>query len=385
MPSSINAILLIEPNLNGHRSIYLSKIADFFCKTGKMVIIATSANQKITPQIEKVVSDNSNVVLQYCGMKENINLIGGNFVKNIKREIFYWVEFRKIYKKFESKYRIDAVFLPYIDYVMYAIGLLGSPFGNAGVSGICMRPTFHFKSMGVKAPAERGGVIKEFLFVNALKNNKLKKIYPIDFLLPQYIEKKYKNFSKKVDYFPDPSDFEGNWSRDDARAKLGVLYNERILLVYGFLDNRKNIRQLFDLLNKVSPEKWPKIIFAGVQSAEIEELVLSMKKYNAEKIIIINKFINNNEEQMLFSACDAVWCVYCNHYTMSGVVIKAIQSGTNFITAKYGLMAVYAEKYNGYIWNNDFSCIESALNGTKRNAMMDFHSWNLSLNRLRII
>ena len=92
---------------------------------------------------------------------------------SIVREFTYWRFFRKCYKHISADSRPDVVFVPYLDYCLYAIGLLGSPFVNCPWVGLAMRPSFHYQATGVVAPKPALASIKKRLFFRLLRNRNL--------------------------------------------------------------------------------------------------------------------------------------------------------------------------------------------------------------------
>jgi len=53
---------------------------------------------------------------------------------------------------------------------------------------------------------------------------------------------------------------------------------------------------------------------------------------------VLDRFIDSETEQDLFSACDVVWLGYKGHYGMSGVLVQAYRSGKPLIATADGLI-----------------------------------------------
>ena len=53
----------------------------------------------------------------------------------------------------------------------------------------------------------------------------------------------------------------------------------------------------------------------------------------------MNRYLNMDEENMVFSAADVVWLGYQGHYHMSGVLVQAGVMGLPVVASDEGLMA----------------------------------------------
>lgn len=346
---SPGTVLMIEPNLGGHRSVYLSKISEFFSERGADVIIVTLKGQVITQPMEKVLSLHPDIKIIFFDEDMSDFKNKTSLLSNVKREFYYWVLFRNIYNKVVDNYRVDSVFVPYMDYILYSIGLVGSPFLKTPFSGICMRPAFHFPRSGVEAPTGRMNLVKEFLFFRALKNKKLEKLYSIDELLVLYAQSNEQKLRNKIEFFPDPAEFVGGNTKSSARRVLNIRDEDSVVLIYGALDERKGVDKLIKGLNFVGVKNSPCLLFAGKQNEVIKEFLdcgFSKELKINNKLIELNRFLSEEEEQMCFAACDAVWLGYSSHYAMSSVLVKAAQMDKMIIGTSKGLIGFYVRNKN---------------------------------------
>lgn len=333
--------LIIEPNLTGHHSIYLKNIVTIAHKNNCNLTIVTTSLKANEEHLQSI-NFYSNKTMEVITLPppSGTNVFGNAFADFI-REISYWKFFRSAYK-FTTKIKsIDIIFLPFFDYCLYAIGLLGSPFGNKVFSGICMRPYFHHKEMSIIAPHGKSDHIKKFLFTRLISNEKLFHIFTIDESLYNFALNRNDTEWEKVKYLPDPADLEGHYTQLQSRNELKLPTNATIILVYGSLDERKGIDTLISAITSMTFPNNFHILLVGQQDKKIKSILqedAAMTLKNQGKLHEINCFVDARTEALAFAATDAVWLGYKNHYTMSGVLVLAAKAKRPVIATSDGLI-----------------------------------------------
>lgn len=339
-------ILIIEPASSGHHFIYLEKIVTSYLKLGHQVTLCTPQSLHEHICIEKMLSASRNFLTV-------IDLSDKDYQERLKakqsdiaREFYIRNVFKKTYQNANNRKHVDYVFLPYVDYCLYAIGLLGSPFGKTQWSAICMRPSFHHQSYGVITPRPRLSNFKQLLFLKVLSIKTLYKLFTIDEILARFINDKHPLLNKNIEYIPDPAELIGTHTYQSARIKLCIPEKAVVILVYGAIDERKGIRALIKALNSSNVSDDVYLLLVGRQSEEVK-LFLSKE---ASKLLVqkryheLNDFVTDEDQQMVFAASDIVWLGYRNHFTMSGVLVLAAISETPIIGCTQGLIGWYTQE-----------------------------------------
>jgi glycosyltransferase involved in cell wall biosynthesis len=240
------------------------------------------------------------------------------------------------------------VFLPYIDYCLYAIGLLGSPFASTKFGGICMRPNFHHPVTGVVSEKGNLDAIKWKLFNRVLNNKNLGILFAIDTLLVSISHRDLPHVSSRIRYLADPVDDVLDVNVQQVRAEFGATDNTKTILVYGALDERKGLILLLDALeNERFSEDWH-VWLIGRQSNNIREMLSGdrwAKLKQQQRVQVCDKFVTKEIEQKVLAACDVIWLAYRQHYGMSGVMVHAGRNKKATITCNVGLIGWYANKF----------------------------------------
>jgi len=336
-------ILIAAFDWGGHHATYIENIAKAFVEEGHTLTISLSNSASDDLRSSKYLSSLHGKA-NFFWISELEKISGKNYLlRNISRELFFWKLFRKVYWRANQLQEVDFVFMPYMDYCLNAIGLLGSPFMECRWSGITMRPTFHYREMRVEESQGYMRILKRILFYRVLEKKTLKSVLTIDITLKQYFEKNTKVNQNKLLYIKDPAHTFSNTVSKDER--FGFSENTNIILVYGLIDKRKNIFPLLDAIYHSDALKNWGVLVVGKQADQLKMQLAHANYQNlrmVKRLIEVDQRVSINIERMAFSVCDAVWVAYTGHLQMSGVLVLAGMNKKPSIASNHGLIGWYA-------------------------------------------
>jgi hypothetical protein len=243
--------------------------------------------------------------------------------------------------------QIDLVFVPYLDYALFALALLGSPFGQCPYAGITMRQRFHFSEMGIVSAPQRGAAARRVLFERLLAQPTLRRLLVIDETLPEYVARRCPAYASKVAYMPDPSDPPRRADRHAARSALGLPADAHLVLLYGYIEPRKGVATLLEWAARAGATG-PHVVLAGTvdAAARVHLTGAAAARLGREgRVHVLDRYVTAVEEQLLFSAADWVWLAYESFELMSGVMVKAAQHGLGVLIRDVGLIGHFARRY----------------------------------------
>lgn len=346
-------VLIIEAALTGHHSGYLERIAAAYMEAGHSVTATVLQRDATHPAIDRLKARFSGAftVLPLDDVKYDA-AFHSRFGEP-GRELALRRLFGRAYHVVHQTKPVDYVFLPYLDYCLYALGLLGSAFGLTQWGGICMRLSFHYSDYGVIAPKPKLANVKRTLFLKLLRSKTLKSAYTIDELLHRFVDERHTPWAQRLQYVPDPAELKGSHTYESGRQALGIPDGAVVILVYGAIDGRKGLDVLVGAMGSPDVPKTLHLLVAGRQSTDIQFLMQSAQ-FNTlmqqGRCHVINSFVDDAMEQMVFAATDIVWLGYRNHYTMSGVLVLAALSGKIILGTEQGLIGWYVnEKHLGCV------------------------------------
>ncbi|MFM0395456.1 glycosyltransferase [Paraburkholderia phytofirmans] len=333
-------VLIVEPNLTGHRWRYAEWIMQACAEAGYPCMLVTEcANEdhRLARQITAANRPDQQIAFVDPEEKPSNRLPDPNEYWRFHR---YFKRVHSIITRMQS---IRLVVVPYVDYFFYSLPFLGSPFGKTPWIGITMRSTFHHHKVGIKAP-DRPVVnaIKALLFKRAIRTTGLRTLLTIDPTLPEWSARSASKRSAAIAYVADPFPDEHAENPVLARERLGLDPEQRYLLVYGAITERKGIYELVHALTRL--EHAPTLIVAGEQDAGTRHFMRNHVRSLNPAPLVLDAFISNDMERDLFSACDAVWLGYKGHYGMSGVLVQAYRFGKPVIATEDGLIGWFSRR-----------------------------------------
>ncbi|HEY4297605.1 MAG TPA: group 1 glycosyl transferase, partial [Paraburkholderia sp.] len=305
-------VLIVEPNLTGHRWRYVEWTMQACAEAGYPCMLVTEcANEdhRLPRQLSAANRADQQIAFVDPEEEPRRSLLGSN---QYARFHHYFKRVHTIISRTQS---IRLVVVPYADYFFYALPFLGSPFGTTPWIGITMRSTFHHHKVGIKGPDRPlVNAVKALLFRRAIRSGGLRTLLTIDPTLPEWSARHASKRSATVAYVADPFPDERAENPVLARERLGLDPAQRYLLVYGSITERKGIYELVHALTRL--EHAPTLIVAGEQDAGTRHFMRNHVRSLTSVPLVLDAFISTDIERDLFSACDAVWLGYKGHYGM---------------------------------------------------------------------
>ena len=346
----MRSVLIIEPQIEGHHGVYLCWLIKEALKRDYQIHLATLSYCVQHPIMETICQE-AKSSLQVVTVPDPPFTVGnhGKLLSLVQREFYYHKLFGMLFQKAREKGLFDHVLVAYMDICSNAMALLGSPFGTVPWSGIIMRPAFHYKGMGVKGPGSLLTSAKKLLFFHLLRNQYLDTLFSIDPILLQFVSEKKPAFSKHLRFLPGPISFEGDIARHEARNELKIPANAVLVLIYGAVSFRKGFDFLLAATQCLDFPEEVHILIAGVQDQDssqfLKESQAAQKLMHSGRLHLLNAFLNNKNETMVFAAADIVWLGYRQHYGMSGVLIQAGKLKLPVIACEEGLLGWLTKKH----------------------------------------
>ncbi|WP_144154263.1 glycosyltransferase [Paraburkholderia sp. BCC1885] len=359
-----DTVLVIEPNFTGHRWRYAEWAADACVEAGyRCLIVTASANAPHALAQRLAAAGNPALQIAFVDPPAPSGRRGLDSISYVRFLRF----FEHIYRSINRERGVALVIVPYVDYFFYALPFLGSPFGTTPWIGITMRASFHHTQVGVRAPRRPlVNALKAALFRRALRSSGMKTLLSIDPTLRDWYtgtadQRGAALGGAAVLYLADP--FPDTVAGDPAEARRRLqLESGRYLLVYGAITERKGIHELIDALaERQDPVR---LLIAGEQDADTRAYLQSITSALTPPPVILDRFIPDDVERDLFSACDAVWLGYKGHYGMSGVLVQAYRFNKPVIATSDGLIGWFCR-------NGELGPVVDELSGAAINAALD--------------
>ncbi len=261
----------------------------------------------------------------------------------------HWRLFRRMHRAATAAQRSDLVFVPFLDYCLVMLGLLGSPFGSARWTGILIQP-----DVLLKDDNPRRGWRSH---VRAWKSSSRRAALSLPTALPLFTIDP-RPFNAQVTGGPpliglnDPVVAPATGAKD-LRHELGIPENEYVVLLYGAMHLRKGVRELIE---SAVQYEGIHVLCAGEQ-AELTRQVLrgdaASKLHAARRLHVMDWFVSEEEQERLYASADLVWLVYLGHRAMSGVLMQAAMRGIPVLSQADGVMGEITLRHGlGFVANH---------------------------------
>ncbi len=376
-------ILIFEISLEGHHSVYLNKIASAYIDAGYFVsvtILEECCNHPVVSSLSAKYFDKIQFkLISPRKFDYYIRFWGGN----LGGEIANWFMLRNKFNEINCTRPVDYIFFPYADYFLYIIGLIGLPCNTIPWSGICMQSTIHHSNYDFLAPIRRNQAFKKSLFHRVLKHPSLKKIFTIDELFFKFICDEFPKINSSIEYLADPADVIGSHTRSSARDVMAIPQNAFVVLVYGSISLRKGLHTLISALHKSKSSVDSHLLIVGKHQDTINSLFLSdemLALKNAGQLHVLNRFVDDETEQMVFAASDVVWLGYKGHFAMSGVLVLAAKARRVIIATQDGLIGWHTrvKRLGIAVDIDDLLSVKDALEQLSNPEILNFYQSNIS-------
>jgi hypothetical protein len=328
----------IEPRPDGHRMQYVRRLIEQ-APSDWTLSLSTFPSALMHPGTRSAIDAGVGRVqvlsIQGEARFERLTLGCDGF----KLQPAYWRLLRAHWRSLRPTQRGDLVVVPYLDYVSYAVGLFGSPFGQTLFSGIVMRPDFHWAEQGVMAPLARHGALKRWLFLRLLRHPRLRCLLSIDPSLRDWVAVQRPVGHDRLLYADDPADLNGMGSCNEARAFFGLRPDATVILMFGSIDLRKGVAALLDIARSSDFPSNTQVLMVGRQSADVRALVVERARSLPHgRLVAVDRYVSRQEEWLAYRAADLGWVAYEDFYGPSGVVSQCRQMGLPMVHRGHGLI-----------------------------------------------
>lgn len=334
-------VVVVEPTASGHHmALYVRHVVRALLEEGCKVTLVTTRDVVAHPSFQLLKAECPDEIdLYYLPDIPSSSALSAFslFVSQLK----HWTMLRNEFANIAITSRPDVVYIPTMDWIVKAIEVLGSPFGDIPFVGLYVAPVHHRKAVGL-GPAGRQDWLYDRLFRRLLRIPHLQNLLVINEMFFEFCQERYGLAAAKVRYVPDFGEIRGVGTRADCRAALGISDKARVLLVYGSLTSRKGIVQLLDALAHPTAPRELIVILAGVASEEIRTVLEApfVKNMRDKHQVVARLFFHDDaDEYLVFRAADFVWLGYSKgSYGSSGVLCQAVSAGLPVVAMEQGLI-----------------------------------------------
>jgi hypothetical protein len=335
-------ILLIELETKGHHiTSYLKSIINNLQKNNHQIFLLTTL-----PETEQIMDFKNKVKIFYIKKYKSIH--SNNYFDLFFIQFYNYFTVKKKFNELLKKYKFESVYLNNIDHFDKVLSIFGSPFCKFSFYGLFLNPKIsHNKKFNIYNFIKIS--IYKYLFNRILNIKTLKKVFIVN---PLCLKQISKSRLKKIKLLNEIGTFSYKnkifLTKNNCKKFLNIKKTSFVILVYGVIREEKELIYLINVIKKYYYNYNVKIVIAGQQD-DYTKKILRENIYNdiiKKKFLIINKYINERLEQILFKSSDLVWPGYSKNFNgSSGVYFLSSMNKIPVITSNHGLIYWYNKKY----------------------------------------
>lgn len=176
------------------------------------------------------------------------------------------------------------------------------------------------------------------------------------------LEQFTKTQCKKFLLHPLYTSFGEKLDKQEARKRLGLNANDKLVLFFGLIRKYKGLDMLLEAFNELKHDKSIKLVIAGEFYEDKQPYLNLIEKYQIQDQVILHaKFIANEDVKLYFSATDLVALPY-RSATQSGVTQVSFHFEVpTLVTNVGGLGEIIPDKVAGYVVESNGKAISDGI------------------------
>lgn len=338
MPSDKRSYFYLDVGLSGHRFSYIAALVDSFTAHHAVLhIILPASVCETTPllckKLESISQNHSITYIQADWKSDTFMDLLSEFLCD-KQGVLLQTNGELLAERILKGWRPPAGIQ--IDLLMFK-PFLHYPFFKEHLKYRCKNPNTR-------------SLVKQYLFYKKLSQaDFIRNVYFIDPFAVKWF--KYLFPAKSFYYIPDI--IEPLSSTRMPREMQNIEFDTRkVLLLPGSLDHRKSIPQILAALSHlVEIQKSKKSDFVLILSGSIDPSFLPQLKDLLRKaqdsidVILIDRFLDFDELEYLYTISSAVFALYHNFIGMSGIAMNSAHRSKTLLVSNAGPVPVLLKTY----------------------------------------
>lgn len=247
--------------------------------------------------------------------------------------------------------QFDAQKIVLMEFDIYQVAIGNDSKTGFDVSGIWFRPYFRQVSLSNSIiPSIKFKIAKwrkQAMFRLALRNKNLQQIFILnDKATVNAINEKH---GERLFYLADPVfDYDIKESID-IRKKYSIDKSKLIFLIFGHIDNRKNVVNTLKALEALPKDTQSDIalLLIGKVGTEYKQILQHALDNSRSDVQILqnDKFVSDDEMEALFAQSDLILRMNVNYFASSGVIGMAAKYNKPSLVSDYGIVADLTKEY----------------------------------------
>jgi glycosyltransferase involved in cell wall biosynthesis len=164
----------------------------------------------------------------------------------------------------------------------------------------------------------------------------------------ELLSKRAKHLQSKFSLVPDPMDSIAIMNKLDAKKYFNLPNTAFVISISGALNShpRKNTKLLIDALSSAVLNKNIVLLMAGKLSDDLQSYVSASPADKEGRIFTVNRYLTDKELTIATCASELVCTPYSEHYSPSGIILRAIKCNVPVLVPNYHWFQFMVENFN---------------------------------------
>jgi glycosyltransferase involved in cell wall biosynthesis len=309
-------VLVFELSPKGHRLAWVRHLLDGRKRQAGTIVFATSSAVRESPEFSTYIHPVSDRVdVQEVAAGPSSADFG---VSLLRQGLVAWRHLRAAVRR----HRPDGVIVPTGDGLVHAagLGLPGRLYRGPPMEAGLVKCTFAYPD---RKPAS---LVKTGLTLASLWNSPFRSVKIINPVALAWLDRHAPRLRPKVSLMPDPVQDPPRMQAAEARRRLGIHEDLRVVGAVGTLNARKGIDRLVQAFLHAAGES-DRLLLAGRQSPEIRASLSRLGPEHGRFIVAPDRYLDEESYWLSLHAMDVVAAPYVRHRGSSAMVIAAVKAG----------------------------------------------------------
>ncbi|MBS0191000.1 MAG: glycosyltransferase [Phycisphaerales bacterium] len=237
-----------------------------------------------------------------------------------------------------GRVRPDHLIVPAADGTLEMLGArrlsLRSGAAPAELEAMLMSTSWAYNAPGPRRRA------KAFAWSVLVGASAVRTLHVIDPIVYEAYQDQARAIARRTVLAPDPVEAIPEVSKADARARLGIPTDGRLVSCVGRLDARKGVDLLVRAFLDAPTHATDRLLLMGKVMPEVGDLLAAdaAPAVRSGRIIVVDGYVPDETMNLANAACDLVGVVYRHHSSSSSILIRAAAQRRPVLTTNLGWM-----------------------------------------------
>ncbi len=324
MSQGCQRICIYEPRTEGHHLVYLRHVCEAFLAAGVQVTVACENRETRRERVDAEMVHLWSRVERVLLFEE-----GGRPLHDGKMRAASAV-FRQS--------GADLLFFNGFDEVSSslcrraALGIFPAADLRGKMAGIFVRPRF----LESDEASSFGNRWKRAGFERLMRKGWIRALFLLNERLVSELEGRFG--AGRFQSLADPAWGNYRHGKSESRRALGLPERGFLLLQYGTASPRKGLPFLLRAMLQEDDRGEVVLVCAGECAKAAEASAEGRRLLECGRLVLLDRYVSQQEEEQLFCGVDAVALAYEGHYGSSGVLVRAAAAGCPVLATDEGLV-----------------------------------------------